>query len=133
MTEPLTIDRFRDLADAYGGLTDRWPERYRQEAAAMARHPEAAAILAEASLLDRELDAWRVPAPRRELAERVAANGPVVVRRLLTKARLWWSGVGFAAALAGAAAGAATVVIATPDDLALGASTSFGHVTAAEE
>ena len=58
MTEPLTPDRFRELAAAYGGVVARWPDDYRAAAAQMAREPFAVAVLAEALALDEALDGW---------------------------------------------------------------------------
>lgn len=129
MTEPLTIGRFRALAHAYGGVVARWPEPYRGDAALLSRHPEAAAILAEATALDGLLDEWRVPAPQRALADRIAATGPA--GRSFGRARLWWSAIGIATALAGAAAGTAAAAIAAPAEASAG-STSFGDVAAPE-
>lgn len=131
MTERLSLEHFQALADAYGGATTRWPEAYRDAALRMARDPAARSILAEASILDERLDAWRVPEPAAALRECVLAAAPARARSFTIRPRLWWSGLGIAAALAGAAAGSAAVAMVAPID-ATGGSTSFGDVTGQE-
>lgn len=131
MTDELTLDRFRNLADAYGGIIARWPEAYRDAALRMARLPAAMAMLAEASMLDDTLDDWRVPAPGDRLCEAVLAAAPAPRPSATIKPRLWWSGLGVAAALAGAAAGSAAVAMVAPTETS-GGSTSFGDVTGQE-
>jgi hypothetical protein len=132
MTDPLSLERFRDLADAYGGVIARWPEQHRAAAMQMARTPNAAEILAQASMLDETLDAWRVSPPTPELECRLSASAPVPGRRFATRARLWWSGIGVAAALSGAVAGAAAVAVLAPIELPSDSGTSFGDVAAQE-
>jgi hypothetical protein len=131
MTERLSLARFQALADAYGGVVERWPEAERDAALLMTRDPAAPAILADASMLDETLDIWRVAAPDASLRERVLATAPGPARAFAIKPRLWWSGLGIAAALAGAAAGSAAVAMVAPID-ATGGSTSFGDVTGQE-
>jgi hypothetical protein len=128
MIERLDIARFQQLADAYGGVITHWPAEYRDVATRMATHREAAAILAEALALDETLDAWRVPLPTPALAARVSARGQSDIRRPWFGMRLWWTGAGFAAALAGAAAGIAATAIVAPNDSTIGSNTSFGDV-----
>jgi len=128
MNDRLSMERFRVLADVYGGVIARWPDDHRRAAAQTAVAPEAAAILADALALDQVLDGWRVPAPASALVERIVASGhrpsgPSVASR----ARLWWSGLGVAAALAGAVSGTAAVAMVAPIDVS-GAATSFGDV-----
>jgi hypothetical protein len=49
----LTLERFKSLADSYGGSLERWPEETRREAHALLSNSAAAqAILAQAQLLD---------------------------------------------------------------------------------
>jgi len=132
----LDLARFRELADAYGGAIARWPEVSRAAAARIASTAEGAAILARASLLDEQLDAWRTPAPSPDLSARIAAGRPVRSTGMLRGARLWWSGAGIAAALAGAVAGAAgtaAVAAVMPADLVADGSTSFGDLSEAGE
>lgn len=132
MREPLTLARFEELADAYGGVVARWPEQHRDAAMAIALQPAARIILEQASALDGALDAWRVAPPADTLRARVIGGGPAPVAKMMTRARLWWSGVGIAAALAGATAGMATVAIAAPIDAASDSGTSFGDVAGSE-
>ncbi len=62
-----TLQDFRRLADAWGGSIERWPEKDRAWARALARDPEAAEILAEARRLDSRI------ASRPEVSEARAA------------------------------------------------------------
>lgn len=124
MTEPLTPARFAALAEAYGGTILRWPEPVRDAAMRMARDPALRALLDDADRLDATLDRWVVAAPSRRLSDRIAARGPDARRRL----RLWWSGIGIATALAGAAAGSAAVVVATPGARGGDEATAFGDL-----
>ncbi|MGI4879730.1 MAG: hypothetical protein ACRYG4_19815 [Janthinobacterium lividum] len=127
MSEPLTLDRFEDLADAYGGAIAHWPEHVRDAALRMAAQPDAARILARASALDDALDAWTVPLPTDALHQIVNGDAPAPMRNRATRARLWWSGIGIAAALAGAATGTAAVAVVSQVDTST-SSTSFGDV-----
>ncbi len=132
MPEPLTLARFQELADAYGGVVARWPEQYREAAIAIASQPGAREILSGASFLDEALDVWVVAAPASSLRDRVIRSAPVTTGKIVTRARLWWSGVGIAAALAGATAGTAAVAIASPIDASSDSATSFGDVAGPE-
>jgi hypothetical protein len=86
-------------------------------------------VLADAAALDETLDAWRVPAPAAALNARILAGAPAARRSLAVRARLWWSGLGFAAALAGAVAGTAAVAMVAPLDTTPPGATSFGDIT----
>jgi hypothetical protein len=130
--EPLSLARFQALADAYGGVVARWPAAERAAAAAIAARPEGRSILADALRLDEALDAWRVPAPAVLVRERVLRQAPGPRPAFAVRARLWWSGLGVAAALVGAVAGTAAVAIIGPGDVSIGASTSFGDVAEQE-
>ena len=132
MTERLNLARFAALADAYGGVVARWPEEHREAAAAMASNPGAREILDHALALDGELDTWRVAPPSASLREHVSAGAAVRTGRMMLGARLWWSGIGLAAALAGATAGTVAVAIAAPVDAVSDSGTSFGDVTGPE-
>lgn len=128
MTRPLSLERFRALADAYGGAIARWPVPDRRAAAAIADGPEGAAILRDAFALDTVLDDWRLPPPSAALRDRIVADRPSPVTSVTARARVWWSGIGIAAALAGAAAGVAAVAVATPFDMTSETGTSFGDL-----
>ncbi|MFZ5670860.1 MAG: hypothetical protein ACOY4K_15340, partial [Pseudomonadota bacterium] len=79
----MNADRFRDLAEAYGGSIARWPAETQDAAFAfLMRDPaEADAILAEARDLDAALDAAEVPAPSAALRRRVLEAAPPPRRR----------------------------------------------------
>lgn len=132
MREPLTLARFQELANAYGGVIARWPEEHRDAAMAMAVQPAARDVLADASALDAELDTWRVSPAALSLRARVIADAPVPMRKIATRAKLWWSGVGIGAALAGATAGTAAVAFVAPIDAPTDSGTSFGDVAGPE-
>ncbi|MFC3581969.1 hypothetical protein [Sphingomonas hylomeconis] len=134
MTTPLPLPRFQELADAYGGVIARWPAAVRDAARVTAMHPVAAAILAQALLLDETLDAWQLAAPPARLRDAVLARAPdrTPDRTIVRSARLWWSGVGIAATLAGATAGIAAVAMLGPIDAPSDAVTSFGDIGAQE-
>ncbi len=130
MSYSLTPARFAELAEAYGSVVARWPAVVRDEAMVMAREPAMQAILAEAEWLDSKLDAWHVAAPSLALRDRVLATGRVT---LVRRARLWWSGIGIATALAGALAGSVGVAVAMPLDHAMSdEATVFGDLTPQE-
>jgi len=126
MTEPLTERRFVELADAYGGVIARWPEAVRAQAMELAQRPDMRAVLAEAERLDARLDLWTVAAPAPALAARIAAARRAPLSR---RARAWWSGIGIATALAGAAAGSvAAAVVAPPGHAMSDDATAFGDL-----
>lgn len=127
MTEPLTLDRFRTLAEAYGGVIDRWPVETCAAAMRMAAEPVASAILADAAALDSALDAWAVPAPDAALRERVMPATPRAARAW-RRAKFWWSGIGIATALAGAAAGSVAAAAVSPADPPTENATAFGDL-----
>lgn len=76
-------ERFANLLDAYGADFRRWPAETRAAAAAFAtQDSEAAELIAEARKLDAVLDMAReVAAPSPELADRILALAPRVVRQ----------------------------------------------------
>jgi hypothetical protein len=111
MTEPLTETRFIELADAYGHVIARWPDAVRAQAMEMARLPRMQAVLADAERLDARLDLWTVDAPTPALAARIIGARRTPLSR---RARLWWSGIGIATALAGATAGSVAAATVLP-------------------
>ena len=111
----MTPERFRALADAYGGDLGRWPAAEQDAARALLlRQPGMRATLSAAAGLDRALAAWTVPGPGAALAARIAAAA--AHRRTHTRRlRLWLSGLGAATALAGGvAAGVLVVTLSVP-------------------
>ena len=127
----LPLDRFRELAEAYGGVVARWPHEYRDAAMRTATRPAGQAILSQACALDATLDTWQMPAPAAALRARVLLGAPAPGRDFVRRVRLWWSGIGLAAALAGALAGAAVAIVA-PIEAPSDSATSFGDVAALE-
>jgi hypothetical protein len=127
MTEPLTETRFIELAEAYGAVVARWPEAVRDEAMEIARRPGIQAVLAEAERLDARLDLWKVEAPSAALRDRIISARRMPLSR---RARLWWSGIGIATAIAGAAAGSVAASAALPSDHAVSDdATAFGDLS----
>jgi hypothetical protein len=73
----VTIDRLRDLLDAWGTAEDRWPADERAAALALiASSPDARALRDEAARLDALLDADPADAPSDLLIARVLAGAP---------------------------------------------------------
>lgn len=132
MAEQLTLARFRELADAYGGVVARWPEAVRAEAARLAHEPEGRATLEKATALDARLDAWRLSAPERALADRIVRTAPAGRAGITRRVKLWWSGIGLAAALAGTAAGSGAAAMVAPSAVAAESSTAFGDLAGQE-
>jgi hypothetical protein len=119
--EPMSVERFRTLADAYGADVGRWPPAEREAGRKLLAggDPTCTSIIEEAAAIDDMLSAYHVPQPTRALSQQVIASAPVVAPPW-SRTQLWWSGVGLATAcLAGALAGAAIVAalppVATPD------------------
>lgn len=110
----MSLERFEDLAETYGGEIARWPEGEREAARALlaANGPRLAPVLAAAAQLDRLLDLAPAQGPSAALLGRLITAAPQPV----ASARRWIAGLGAAlglsaAALAGVAVG---VVIARP-------------------
>lgn len=106
----MDLDRFADLAEAYGGDISRWPSIEREAATLlMARSPEATAtLLAEQSDLDWALDSWRAPRPGLALEAAILASAPVQRPAPIWRGWLWRTGLGaglMAAGLAGVMTG----------------------------
>ena len=132
MSEKQTMSpgRFRALAEAYGGSLRRWPAEQRRQAEPLLSDPRYGGILSEARALDDLLDEWKVAAPSRELAARIRADAPAWIREYFARWRLWLSGIGLAAALAGALAGGVAVAALAPMDSGLPPlATAFGDLS----
>jgi hypothetical protein len=132
VTDPLSLDRFQELAEAYGGVIARWPLEYRDAALRTAATPAATKVIADALALDETLDAWRLAALDTSLGDRILVGAPAPSRSLAVRERFWWSGVCIAATLAGTVAGAAVVAVITPVDVSSDSATSFGDVAPQE-
>lgn len=104
---PMSLERFAQLADAYGGI-ERWPADWRSAGWQSAQEPGFADVLARAQALDLQLDHWQVPLPSTALRQAVvASHRRQGLLRARQRAGLWWSALGLGTALAGAAAGSA--------------------------
>ncbi|HET9159629.1 MAG TPA: hypothetical protein VFN88_03380 [Caulobacteraceae bacterium] len=108
MIDPMmSSDRFRALAEAFGGAIDRWPAH--EQAAArerLAAEPALAQALGEAAALDALLDTSSAPAFSGVLRERLMAEHRKSTRVASPVVR-WLSGAGLAAAcLVGVVTGA---------------------------
>lgn len=104
----MTLERFEDLAETYGGEIARWPEGEREAARALlaAESSRLAPVLVAAAQLDRLLDLAPAQSPDAALLGRLIAAAPPPV----APARRWIAGLGAAlglsaAALAGIAVG----------------------------
>ncbi|WP_404712527.1 hypothetical protein [Sphingomonas sp. MMS24-J13] len=114
MADPMNVERFAVLLDAYGAEPGRWPEGERDAALAFVRaDPRAAAMLEAAGEIDDLLASHRVSAPSTMLAAAIVARAP---RRAWSRARLWWAALGLGLAGAGGvfAGSAATAALAGP-------------------
>ncbi|WP_206241248.1 hypothetical protein [Novosphingobium terrae] len=131
-TPVLTMARFAELAQAYGGEIARWPAEVQGAARHMAQDPQASALLAEAAALDAQLDLWTVPAPSPRLRQAVTGSWQAPLGR---RVRLWWSALGLGAALAGAGAGLAFASlsgVALPSASSSFEATAFGDFSPGE-
>jgi hypothetical protein len=108
MTDPMrTPERFRELAEAYGGAIDRWPANEQLPARArLAADRSLAQVLGEAAALDALLDAAPEPMFSGVLRERLISEARKARPRTSPAVR-WLSGAGLAAAcLVGVVTGA---------------------------
>ena len=106
----MSLERFEDLAEIYGGEIARWPEGEREAARALLATDGArfASVLAAAAQLDRLLDLAPAQSPDAALLGRLIAAAPQPV----ASARRWIAGVGAALGLSAAAfAGVAVGVV----------------------
>ena len=92
----MTIDEFKQLAEAWGADIARWPPHRRAEAEAVAQTPAATAILEEAQRLDfliamsmPEIDADRINRASLNVATAIAAGLDRTTPPGLRFAR-WW-------------------------------------------
>lgn len=99
----MNIERFAQLAEAFGGDLRRWPASERIEAEAfLASDRGAAALLDDARTLDLMLDAWGQPQIAPALRDRVLSTAPRERRSTSpwALAAPWLRGAGLAAACA---------------------------------
>ena len=97
----MTVERFEDLAGAYGGEIARWPEGEREAARALlaAQPQRLGAVLAQAADLDRLLDLAPAQRPDAALLGRLIAAAP----QPANTARRWIVGLSAALGLSAAA------------------------------
>lgn len=75
----MTLDRFDDLATAYGAAISLWPAEEQAAAEALAAAmPEADAILARERALDAAMAEWDVPGPSQALMARILGDAAEV-------------------------------------------------------
>lgn len=100
-TSAMSVARFEALAESYGGEIARWPEGEREAARALlASDPtRLAAVLAEASQVDRLLDLAPAQAVDAALLGRLITAAP----KAPTTARRWVAGLSAALGLSAAA------------------------------
>jgi hypothetical protein len=101
---PLTLQRFLELVEAYGGELSRWPAAEREAAAALVRvsEPARAALAAEAEL-DQVLTRFASPDLSPALARRlneIPIRAPQAKRARWPFQRVWAPALGWAAAAA---------------------------------
>ncbi|CZT37257.1 hypothetical protein [Rhizobium sp. 9140] len=151
MTDPMTIQRFRALTEIYGAGLERWPVTERVAAERLLRDPVAMQVLREAHALDAAMNVWKdtpVPADlfarvaaalddneksrgmagreKRDASQVAASVGQNPLKGI--GHRLWWLGVGLAAAVSGLAAGSVAASTLVQDDPYDAAVTSFGNL-----
>jgi hypothetical protein len=91
----MTLERFRECAEAYGADRRRWPPGEHALYDRHARAPEGVAILAAAERTDRFLDALELDEPREAFVQGVIAQAGG--RGALRSRRLWIGAAAFAA------------------------------------
>ncbi len=75
----MTLDRFDELASAYGAAIFLWPAEDQPAAEALAAaSPEAQAVLARERALDAALDEWEAPEPSQALMARILGDAAEV-------------------------------------------------------
>lgn len=106
----MSLERFEDLAEIYGGEIARWPEGEREAARALlAAHPERLSpVLAGAAHLDRLLDLAPAQSVDAALLGRLIAAAP----QAPGAARRWIAGLGAALGLSAAACAGVLVGVA---------------------
>lgn len=132
--DPMSAERFAELAEAYGGDIGRWPQGERAAARDCARSAEAAGMLERAADLDALLDTYVLKVGHDGLDSRILAK---FVRR--SRMRNWFHfgsagiglvGIGIAGALAGSIAIAILAPSLTSDTVVAsdGTATIFGDI-----
>lgn len=131
---PMNGERFAELANAYGGDIDRWPQLERAAAREYAKNSDTNVTLERAADLDALLDAYVLKAAHEGLHDRIVAK---LAQR--SRIRNWFRfgsagvglvGIGIAGALAGSIAIAVLAPSLTSETTVAsdGTSTMFGDV-----
>ena len=97
----MSLERFEDLAETYGGESARWPEGEREAARALlaAEGPRLTPVLAAAVQLDRLLDLAPAQSPNAALLGRLITAAPTAA----PSSRRWIAGLTAALGLSAAA------------------------------
>jgi len=75
----MTVDRFDELASAYGAAMFLWPPEEQAAAEALAAtSPEAQAVLARERALDAAMDEWEAPVPSEALMAKILGDAAEV-------------------------------------------------------
>ncbi|MCF1460575.1 hypothetical protein FS827_04490 [Agrobacterium vitis] len=128
--QSMDAERFRALAEAYGGDRKRWPEDRRRAADIFAATEAGRAMVEEASRLDAFLALSAPPSPSAALTGRIlqSADKRVTLRRRLHR---WLVGAGLlGVGLAGGLTGAlAVAIVAPPTQIPMtDTATAFGNI-----
>lgn len=109
----MTLERFREIVEAYGAAPQRWPASERAAAEALVRqNHDAKVLLAREADLDGLLGRYRLASPDSALISAVIASAPPFQKSPLGYVL---KGLGFiGAGLAGAIAGAFLMMIYSP-------------------
>jgi hypothetical protein len=108
----MTPERFRQIVEAYGADSRRWPlqERAAAQAWAQSHRTQAGLALDEAAGIDAWLAADKVDPPGASLQQRIVDRAPLRPADRSGRRRLWWSGAAVAGVgLLGGVAGAFAV------------------------
>lgn len=91
--ERMSLNRFVELTDAFGGRISTWPEECREAGNAFAATERGQAILSAATGLDALLDAYAVPPPSAALQGRIL-DATSRTAGLHSRFLRWWEGLG---------------------------------------
>lgn len=74
----MELERFRQIVEAFGAISDRWPDDKRDAALALlARSKDAVLHLEQAQMLDRAMDQASAEAPSDALVERILESATI--------------------------------------------------------
>ena len=88
--QSMSIERLREILDAYGARETRWPEQERHAALSLTESSEQARQLrSEAAALDAALDRWEAPSPTEPQRKRAIGAAPAGRRTWLPRLDAW--------------------------------------------